>query len=536
MASIGPVRNSGDIPREGKYGLGLPVFEYLSDQPARWQATDGAWIGGYFAWGYSDDMVPIAAIDTSARTITAGAPSRYGFMSGAPWRQWYALNLLEELDRSGEYVLDAPNGKLYFLPPDSVRALREVRISTLESPMFALESCRNVTLRGLTLEYSRGMGIYVEQSEGVLIDSCTIRHLGHIGVCIGRGDEGSSDAPETATSTPDGAPRQIGSLVSRIYNDPLFDRRAGRRNGVANCHIYSTGAGGVSLGGGDRRTLTPACNYVSNCRIHDFNRLERSYVPGIWVDGVGNRVSHCEIFDAPSMAVLIHGNDHTVDYCDIHDVCLEVDDQGALYYGRDPSERGLRVRYCYFHDLPTRHRVSATYHDDGACGMEVFGCVYYRAGSGSVLIGGGHDNVYRNNLFIDLPQAVHIDNRMENWGRGMLDSAGVVDRRLRAVGYDRPPYSTVYPALATYWSGTPRIPRGNLFSGNLFFRVRKILNGSPAWAEWNNNWITASDPGFVDPAEPMKGFVPDALVYRMIHGFTPIPFDRIGCTLPPAER
>lgn len=515
MAMIGKIRCTGDIPREEKYGIGDPVFEYAGERPAQWKSTDGMWIGGYFAHGYADDMIPVRSIDTAAHTLTAALPTQYGFMTGAPWRQWFALNLPEEIDLPGEYVLDAPNGKIYFLPAENT-PLKEIYISTLDAPMFAVENSGNVTLRGVTLEYSRGMGVYIEASDSVRVDSCVIRNLGYVGVCIGRGDK----------------ERQIGALSGMMYENILFNRNAGTHNGVSNSHIYRVGSGGVDLGGGDRATLTPARNYVENCRIHDFNRIEKSYRPGVWIDGVGNRVSNCEIFDAPSMAILLHGNDHLIEYCDIHDVCREVDDQGALYYGRDPSERGNRVRYCYFHDFSSAHRVSATYHDDGACGMEVFGCVYFRSGTIPVLIGGGHDNVYRNNIFIDMPMAVHIDNRMEGWGRGMLDPGGIADQRLQAVKYTEPPYSTAYPELPHYWEGTPRVPRGNVFAGNLFYKIGKTLNGSPAWADWSDNWVTIDNPGFVDPEKPLKGFVPDAPIYRMIDRFAPIPFERIGCKLP----
>ena len=40
------------------------------------------------------------------------------------------------------------------------------------------------------------------------------------------------------------------------------------------------------------------------------------------------------------MAVLMHGNNHLLEYNYIHDVCNEVEDQGAFYFGRDPSEIG----------------------------------------------------------------------------------------------------------------------------------------------------------------------------------------------------
>lgn len=73
--------------------------------------------------------------------------------------------------------------------------------------------------------------------------------------------------------------------------------------------------------------FTPAGNFVENCRIHDFNRVEKSYRPGIWIDGVGNRVSKCDIYNAPSMAILFHGNNHTIEFCKITNVCSEVDDQ-----------------------------------------------------------------------------------------------------------------------------------------------------------------------------------------------------------------
>jgi hypothetical protein len=44
--------------------------------------------------------------------------------------------------------------------------------------------------------------------------------------------------------------------------------------------------------------------------------------------------------DAPLGAILLHGNDHVVEFNEIHDVCLQADDMGVFYMGRDPSEQG----------------------------------------------------------------------------------------------------------------------------------------------------------------------------------------------------
>ena len=163
--------------------------------------------------------------------------------------------------------------------------------------------------------------------------------------------------------------------------------------------------------------------------------------------------------------------------------------------------------------------------------MEVYGCLYYKAGTIPVLIGGGHDNVYRNNIFVDVPFAFHIDNRMEGWSRSSLDKGGIVEQRLNVVHYDRPPYATAYPLLPHYWENNPRVPRNNVISGNLFYKVGSLLRGKLAWGEWSNNYITSLNPGFKDPEDPIQGFRPDAAVYERINGFHPIPFAEIGCHL-----
>lgn len=476
-------------------------------------------------------MIRVDHLDSKTKTIYTAQQTVYGFMTGADWRRWYSLNLLEELDLPGEYVIDKENEKMYvYLPADT----RTLHVSVMNDPLIAIENCQNVTLSKLTFEYGRSIGIYLENTHHVRITGCTIRNVGGVGISIGRGTETPGKQtlkPHAAEAGGDPKSRVVGDLMGRVYQDILFNRNGGTDNGIINCYIYNTGSGGISLGGGDRATLTPAGNFVENCRIHDFNRVEKSYRPGIWIDGVGNRVSKCDIYNAPSMAILFHGNNHTIEFCKITNVCSEVDDQGAIYYGRDPSELGNVIRYCYFHKLSPRHRVTATYHDDGACGGEVYGNIYHNAGSLPVLIGGGHYNHYHHNIFIDSPVAIHFDNRMQNWGKGMVAPNGIIDQRLKAVKFQEPPYSTTYPFLAHYWTENPAYPHGNVIEGNLFYRIKNIVNGQTQWGEFWNNWSTNNDPGFIDPENPLKGFKKDAPVYKHIQGFPQLPFDQIGCTL-----
>ena len=459
------------MAKEGKEAP-FPVSGYQEERPSSWKSVENMWISGYFAHGYADDMICVESIDTIHKMIHTGQHTVYGFMTGAPWRQWFALNLLEELDGPGEYVIDAGRGKMYVYP--LAGKMENWSVSLLEGPLLAIEHCKDVKVQGITFEYGRHIGVYMENTHRALIKNCIIRNMGGVGVSIGKGTlkAGNQRGHESGGNP---ASRVVGDLMGTVYQNILFNREGGTENGVVDCHIYNVGAGGISLGGGDRASLTPAGNYVENCRIHDYNRIEKSYRPGIWMDGVGNRISKCDIYDAPSMAILFHGNNHVIELCDITNVCSEVDDQGAVYYGRDPSEQGNVIRYS--------------------------------------------------------PVAIHIDARMQGWGKFMIEKGAIIDQRLQTVNYKNPPYSTAYPLLAAYWDNDTSYPKGNVIEGNLFYKIGNVVRGQSEWLELYNNWATGSDPGFVDAADPLKGFKDDALIYQRINGFPRLPFEKIGCDL-----
>lgn len=479
--AMGKVLDAGSIPRQDDFSNRGGTFQYTIDRPHEWTQSKDIWISGYFRHGYADDAIRLAYIDTLNRTFTTDKPTLYGFGSGQPWNRWYVYNVMEELDQEGEFYVDRNTGCLFFYADEKPD---KIEVSLLEQPLMAIEGASGVTVDGITFECSRGMGIYMERSEHCRIQNCLFKNLGSVAICMGKGIEKFSDYRHEGSGKP--VSRAIGSLQQHLYANTLFNREAGHDNGIINCEITNTGAGGIHLSGGDRKTLEPGNNFVENCKISNYNRLEKSYRAGVDISGVGNRIAHCEISDAPSMAILLHGNEHVMEYNNIHDVCLEIDDQGALYYGRDPSEYGNIVRYNYFHHLGAEHRVTAVYHDDGACGMEVTGNVFYKAGTLPVLIGGGLDNVYQNNLFIDCPTAIHVDNRMQNWGKGMLAPDGIVDERLKAVNYKKPPYSEAYPALVNYWDRNPAVPSGNRIINNRFVNIKQVVHGHPKWLDWED--------------------------------------------------
>jgi len=247
------------------------------------------------------------------------------------------------------------------------------------------------------------------------------------------------------------------------------------------------------------------------------------------IDGVGNIIRNCEIYNCPGSAILLSGNEHLLEYNNIHNAVTDGDDMGAVYYGRNPSERGNKVQYNFFHHIGNDHGIIVSvYHDDGACGMEVTGNIFYMAGSRNVLIGGGSDNVYRNNIFIDAGLAFHIDNRLMGWAKASLDKDGIFQQRLEAVNYKQPPYSTAYPKLSNYFEDNPALPKRNFIENNVFVNVKMIHNASAQWSYLGKTYTTCDESIFVDAANMNFQLKPGAEVFRVMPEFKSIPFNKIG--------
>lgn len=525
MIPIKKVLDPGSVPRNNDYSNRGGLLKYKNQRIDEWADEKDAWIAGYFMWGYADDMVAIDYIDIKKNAIKTKTATLYGFGDNEPWRQWYGVNIFKELDESGEYYLDRDDGLLHFIF-DSAE-IEIVELSLLDQPFFQIHDAKNIIIQGITFECSRSLGISMDNTENVLIQDCNFRNLGSLGISIGKGvapfeaykHEGTGEVKSGI----------VGSLQQHIYTNSTFYREGGKNNKIKGCQFYNLGAGGIILGGGNLKTLENGNNVVEDCIFYDINRIEKSYRPAIYLTGVGNAIRHCEIFNTPSMAIyMMFGNNNTIEYNYIHDVCQEVEDQGGIYYGRNPAERGNIIRYNYFKNIPDSFNTCAIYHDDGACGMTAYGNVFYKAGKWNVLIGGGSDNVYRNNIFIDNQYGIHIDNRLENWSKALLDQGGLFEKRLNAVNYQQPPYSNVYPELADYFSN-PATPKRNIVENNYFINVGQLLDGNREWIQIKENNLEINDSiNFTD--WELKGYQTEFIQFVLIEeiDFKEIPFHSIG--------
>jgi len=463
------------------------VIEYDSDRHERWTRAEDAWLFGYFRYLWADATIKIAKIDTKARTLTTAEPYQYGAgMDTRQGIQYYAFNLLEEIDQPGEWYLDRRSGILYFYPP-SDPAKATVEIGMLSTPMITMAGVTDVRIEGLRLDLARYNGMVITDSSRCLIAGCTVSRMAGNGITI-RGGEG---------------------------------------DGILGCDIHTIGRRATEVIGGTRETLTPGRHFVENCRIHNFGRIDRTYTPAIQLEGVGNRVAHNLMYDCPSSVMRIEGNDHLIEYNDVHSAVRESDDQGAMELFRNATYRGVVFRYNRFRNVGKTgagaavHGQAAIRFDDAISGMLVYSNLFVRSANGNfgaIQMNSGRDNLMDNNIFVDCKQGIsggwNAGNRVWRTLREGKSIPGFFTGKL---------YLQRYPKIATMLDQ----PAYNHIWRNAFIQCGALATGNPGGLDLFQNGVFEADPGFVDAANGDYRLKPDSPVFGKV-GLRPIPLDEVG--------
>jgi hypothetical protein len=396
-----------------------------TDRLARWNQESEPWVFAYWHHDWAELHEPIVEIDAAAQVLVRSpkVKPQYGITAGRA--RWYAYNLLSEIDTPGEYYLDRQAGRLYFWPPN---AGGTATLSQADGLLRA-EEMSHVQFRGFTLEACRGTAVVIRGGTNCQLVGCTIRNVGHRAVSVS------------------------GGIKHEVYG----------------CDVSECGEGGIGMSGGDRPSIAPAGHNAENNHVHHYSRRARTYKPGIAVSGVGNRIAHNLIHHGPHMALSASGNEHVVEFNEIHNVVYESGDAGAYYVGRDWTQRGNVLRYNYWHQIvgATGHGGMTIYLDDQHSGHTIHGNLFERC-SRPVFIGGGDDNVATNNVFIDCWRSAHIDNRGMGWQKQATDDPnGTLRTRLRAMPIDSDVWRRRYPTLPKILEDDPNVPKRNVFARNV---------------------------------------------------------------------
>lgn len=417
-----------------------------------WQDAKDAWLFGYWYQDWAGYTVKMDSVDAKNQLITFNQNIDYGIKSNQPY---FAFNLLQELDRPGEWYFDRTKGKIYIYPPVSMNT-GTFYISQLKEPFIVENNSSNISFKGLVFEGNRSKAIVINGGENNTISGCTIRNI----------------------------------------SDNAVDINGGEKNGVQSCDIYNTGSGGINIIAGDRNKLIAANDYADNNNIYNYARIQRTYKPAINLSGVGNTASHNSIHDAPHTAILFSGNNHIIEYNNIYSVEQETGDVGAIYTGKDWTYRGNLIRYNYIHDIKdSKGKVSkmGIYLDDCMSSAEVYGNVLYDVSRG-ILAGGGRNNKIYNNIFVGGNESITFDDRGLTWN---LDA---LFKNLSKVPYKSEVWKNQYPDLYKILDNpTPGAPMGNTVTSNAMYMTKKPTIAKSVVENGNvsNNVLFSGQPDFI---------------------------------------
>ena len=358
-----------DWHKDKKFMNGGGTFEVAFDRMNYWKDVEDIWIDGVLGTTWEWTYTNIKEVDKKNKAITLQSGELNGLGGGLPrLSHFYFENILEELDVEGEYYLDRKSGILYLIPPKGFKD-KPIYVSTLEDDIFNISNASYIHLEGIVLDSGRKNGIIVERSHHVNIDNCEVRNVAMGGVLL-----------------------------------------SGSFNRVHHSKIHHVGSYGVTLRGGDKKTLQPGNNSVENCEIYSSGWDQKSQMPGVFLDkGVGNHARNNEIYDMPHFAIRMnYNNDCTVVNNKIHDLpTYHMFDGGAVYVYTsplNPANRGNVLRNNYLYNVPT----NGIYCDNYAMGVlmeqNYFKNVSYldsEWGFGAIMLNTGGQNYMNDNVFVD---------------------------------------------------------------------------------------------------------------------------------------
>ncbi|MFP5042952.1 right-handed parallel beta-helix repeat-containing protein [Parasediminibacterium sp. JCM 36343] len=470
------------VPRPG-------VFEYRDMHENQWASLldRGVWIKGFWRIPWQNEAVRIDKMDTIAHTITLAAPisggigNKYTRPGGNGKEPYWLLNLLEEIDRPGEWAVDFKDKKLYFYPPEKIKD-GNVRIADIGEPLIQIDNAAYIQLKGILLEENLGDGIKISDGNNNLIAGCTVRNVTKNGVVL------------------DG-----GTAHTVLSND-----------------IYNTGAGGIWLRGGDENSIPKtSCGFkVINNHIHHYSQLTRIYAAGInagFTGGgggghhvaVGMYIAHNVIHDAPHVGVLYGSWNNVFEYNEVFNYCTVSDDMGAFYcYDQTARMGGHTLAYNFVHNSTLGDGI---YFDDDHNDIHVYG-----------------------NL-------VALYNDPKRRGTAFLYKSGTQAKKNTPIGIECYNNIAVNCNYGFQFVTLPTMVDSNKIYNNISvlnnvpFRNRIL---EPSNKEHDTAYIPSptgkqnitykEDPGFVD----LKNFIfklrADSKVFKDLPGFVPLPIDKMG--------
>ena len=528
------------LPKQGEYRIeSLPGYtgDFLRSPTKRfvyapgnivptWRNLRDVEVVGITRW--LDNRLPIESVDGGTRTVSFDRPSLFALHSGTKPEPYWVENVYEALDTGGQWYLDRPVGKLYYLPQPGenletaqIIAPRLTRVVQVVGRPGA--AAHDLRFEGLTFshtewepsaDYASSLQAGIEVPGALLFDyaeRCAvtgggIEHIGNYGVEV-----------------------NVGCAEIEISRNRITDIGAG---GIRIGHFFSwetDGSGRLTERGRQRkaampqgprsRRITVADNVIAHC-----GRFTPEAV-GVFIgDNPDNQIVHNHVYDTFYSGISVgsvqdfgpnHAQGNIVEYNHMHDIGQSMlSDLAGIYTCSTP---GTRIRYNLVHDVSRRDYGGwGIYPDEGSHDLLIQKNLVYRCQDGALFAHHNRNITAENNIF--------AFNRKAQVERGGIGGFELTCRRNLV-------YYKEGKAVGDY--GRRRCGRDVCaFDDNLYWNAsgRSDLFGDKTLAQWqatgqDKNSITA-DPLFMDPEKGDFRLRPGSPAARI--GFEPWDLSAVG--------
>lgn len=524
------------LPKEGEYRIeALPGYtgDFLRSPTkhfvyakghilSSWRNLRDVEVVGITRW--LDNRLPIESVDSETCTVTFDRPSLFALVSSAPWGDstanpsiYWVENVLEALDTPGQWYLDRPKGRLYYLPQRgediasaeiiAPRLLRVVQV--LGRPG---EPVHDLRFEAITFshtewhppaDYASSLQAGIEVPGALLFDYAercavtggAIEHIGNFGIEIG-----------------------VGCADIEISHNQITDIGAG---GIRIGHFFSwetDGSGQLTERGKQRKAAMPQGPRSQRVTVSD-NVIAHCgrFTPeamGVFVgDNPNNKIIHNHIYDLFQSAIAVgsvqdfgpnNARSNVVEFNHIHDVGQGMlSDLAGIYTCSTP---GTRIRYNRVHDVSRRDYGGwGIYPDEGAHELLIQNNLVFRCQDGALFAHHNQNITAENNIF-----AFSRTAQIERYGVGGFE----LTFRRNLVYYEE---GHAIGGGGIDKSGTNVCS----FDRNIYWNTsgQPVSFGGKTFAEWQSqgqdrNSLLA-DPLFVDPGSGNFTLQPDSSATRV---------------------
>ncbi len=474
---------------------------------------------------WNESRLLVSELDEDERIVTFTGPIGRRLQAESQLNRYYIDNVLEGLDREGEWYLDRHTGKLYYWPEGDLgdAELRAPVLNELvrfEGDMENHNYIQNINIRGLTFCDAD----YVLPKEGIP----TIRDPGDIWFPSALTLKGIKDCVFENNTV-----RNVGTYGVDVTGDG---------NQITGNKVYDTGSGGIIT-----RSYGKHRNVISYNHVHHCGSVLHAAV-GINIDDGGGLIANNLVHDTSHSGIYArhfataYGQEHErrnqeqgliIEYNEIYDVMHGMNDGGGIFIRDDH----VVIRNNLIHDVWHSPEGYGSWAWGIYLGCDTRNClvennVVYRAKGGQVVWHGQKNNTIYNNIFVETYGTEGDQAQVNYINPGELKHEKI--RLLRNIIY----YSN--PDTDLYFFGFGGEPERSLpmeSDYNLIFHTKGkefvVIGGLPGvttFEDWQERGFDThsivADPLFTDPENDDYSLRPDSPALKM--GFKPIDLSRVG--------